>query len=182
MILTGGAIAAAIASDEITIDPYSPDRLSPNSYDWRLGSMLRSCHGDLDAAAPGDFVEQSIDDDGFVLRPGVLYLGHTLERTGSERYAQFLNGDRTLGALGIWVHVSAPLGHAGHAIQWTLEIRTAHPVRVYAGMTFGKLIFLETFGAPASYQLLGLKYTDTVGIATSRLHEEFTRRNTGDDR
>ncbi|MDI2127155.1 dCTP deaminase [Yinghuangia seranimata] len=179
MILTRGAIVAGIASGEITIDPYTPERLSPNAYDWRLGPLLRSCHGDLDAAAPTEFIEQRIGDDGIVLRPGVLYLGHTLERTGSERYAQFLNGDRTLGALGIWVHVSAPLGHAGHAIQWTLEIRAARPVRIHPGMTFGKLVFLQTFGAAASYQLLGLKYTATNGIDTSRLYEELERRDDG---
>ncbi|MER8186968.1 deoxycytidine triphosphate deaminase [Kitasatospora sp. NPDC094015] len=173
MILTGSAIAAAVKAGEITIDPFDPARISPNAYDWRLGETLRVCEGDLDAAQPTTFTETTIPADGLVLRPGVLYLGATLEHTGSERYAQMLNGDRTTGALGIWVHVSAPLGHAGHAIRWTLEIRAARPVRVYPGMTFGKLIFLQTFGAPASYQQLGLKYTATDGIDISRLYEEI---------
>ncbi|MFC8717040.1 deoxycytidine triphosphate deaminase [Kitasatospora sp. NPDC057198] len=173
MILTAAAIAAAVAAGEITIDPFDPARLSPNAYDWRLGETLRVCKGDLDAAEPTAFTETALAADGLVLEPGVLYLGATLEHTGSERYAQLLNGDRTTGALGIWVHVSAPLGHAGHAIRWTLEIRAAKPVRVYPGMTFGKLVFLQTFGAPASYQQLGLKYTATDGIDISRLYEEI---------
>ncbi|MFE9427642.1 deoxycytidine triphosphate deaminase [Kitasatospora sp. NPDC006697] len=175
MILTGPAIAAAVAAGEIAIDPFDPARLSPNAYDWRLGATLRICDGDLDAAAPTSFEEITIPEDGLILRPGVLYLGLTLERTGSERYAQMLNGDRTTGALGIWVHVSAPLGHAGHAIRWTLEIRAAKPVRVYPGMTFGKVIFLQTFGAPASYQTHGRKYAATDGIDISRLYEEIRR-------
>ncbi|MFJ1757741.1 dCTP deaminase domain-containing protein [Kitasatospora sp. NPDC088134] len=173
MILTASAIAAAVAAGEITIAPFDPVRLSPNAYDWRLGETLRVCEGDLDAAEPTPFTEIAIPSDGLVLEPGVLYLGATLEHTGSERYAQLLNGDRTTGALGIWVHVSAPLGHVGHAIRWTLEIRAAKPVRVYPGMTFGKLVFLQTFGAPASYQQLGLKYTATDGIDMSRLYEEI---------
>jgi len=173
MILTGPAIAAAVAAGEIAIDPFEPARLSPNAYDWRLGETLRICASDLDAAAPTPFAEVGIPAGGLVLQPDVLYLGVTLERTGSERYAQMLNGDRTTGALGIWVHVSAPLGHAGHAIRWTLEIRAARPVRVYPGMTFGKLVFLQTFGAPASYQQHGLKYTATDGIDISRLYEEI---------
>lgn len=173
MILTGPAIAAAVAAGEIAIDPFDPARLSPNAYDWRLGETLRVCDGDLDAATPTTFAEITIPANGLVLQPDVLYLGVTLERTGSERYAQMLNGDRTTGALGIWVHVSAPLGHAGHAIRWTLEIRVAKPVRVHPGMTFGKLIFLQTFGAAASYQQLGLKYTATDGIGISRLYEEI---------
>ena len=173
MILTGPAIAAAVAAGEIAIDPFDAARLSPNAYDWRLGTSLRVCDGDLDAAKPTPFAETTIPADGLVLDPGVLYLGVTLERTGSERYAQMLNGDRATGALGIWVHVSAPLGHVGHAIAWTLEIRVVRPVRVYPRMTFGKLVFLQTFGAPASYQRLGTKYTATDGIDISRLYEEI---------
>ncbi|WP_407838045.1 deoxycytidine triphosphate deaminase [Streptomyces sp. DSM 116496] len=172
MILTGRAIAAAHAAGHLAIDPYDPRRLSPNAYDWRLGSNLRVCEGDLDAAAPTAFRELALPDDGYVLEPGHLYLGHTLERTGSETYAQLLNGDRTTGSLGIWVHVSAPLGHQGHAIRWTLEIRATRPVRVRPGMTFGKLVFLRTHGSPASYQQHGLKYRTSEGIETSRLYEE----------
>ncbi|MEE1838386.1 dCTP deaminase domain-containing protein [Streptomyces sp. NPDC088190] len=173
MILTGPAIANAVAAGEITIDPYDPARLSPNAYDWRLGDTLRVCDGDLDAAEPTVFTEQTIPCYGLILAPGLLYLGATLEKTGSERYAQLLNGDRTTGSLGIWVHVSAPLGHQGHAIRWTLEIRAAKPVRVYAGMTFGKLVFLTAFGAAASYQQQVAKYAATDGIDISRLYEEI---------
>ena len=173
MILTGPAIAAAVQAGKITIDPYEPSRVSPNAYDWRLGNTIRVCDGDLDAAMPTTFTEQPIPDAGLVLRPGLLYLGITLERTGSETYAQMLNGDRTTGSLGIWVHVSAPLGHQGHAIRWTLEIRATRPVRVYPAMTFGKLVFLTTFGAPASYQQQPAKYASTEGIDISRLYEEI---------
>jgi dCTP deaminase len=172
MILTGPAISAAHATGDIIIEPYEPARLSPNAYDWRLGDHLHLCDSDLDAATATAFTQLTIPEKGYVLRPGVLYLGATYERTGSETYAQLLNGDRTTGALGIWVHVSAPLGHQGHAIRWTLEIRAARPVRVYPRMTFGKLVFLQTLGTPASYQQHGLKYRTSQGIETSRLYEE----------
>ncbi|MFE0654201.1 deoxycytidine triphosphate deaminase [Streptomyces sp. NPDC059534] len=173
MILTGPAIAAARAAGEITIEPYEPKRISPNAYDWRLGDTLRFHDGALDAARATEFREVPVPEAGYVLLPEVLYLGTTYERTGSESYAQFLNGDRTIGALGIWVHVSAPLGHQGHAIRWTLEIRASRPVRVYPRMTFGKLVFLQTLGAAASYQDHGLKYRSSEGIETSRLYEEL---------
>ncbi|GAA2695140.1 dCTP deaminase [Streptomyces lunalinharesii] len=172
MILTGSAIAAAIQTGEITIDPFDPARLSPNAYDWRLGDTLRTCDGHLDAATPTTFTETGIPAAGTLLEPGLLYLGITHERTGSDTYAQLLNGDRTIGSLGIWVHVSAPLGHQGHAIRWTLEIQVAKPVRVYPGMTFGKLIFLTASGTPANYQQPQAKYA-TDGIDISRLYEEI---------
>jgi dCTP deaminase len=173
VILTGPAIAAAVTAGEITIDPYDPARVSPNAYDWRLGDTIRVCDGDLDAASPTAFTEQTIPAYGLILVPGLLYLGVTLEKTGSERYTQLLNGDRTTGSLGIWVHVSAPLGHQGHAIRWTLEIRAAKPVRIYPGMTFGKLVFLTVFGAADSYQQQVAKYAATDGIDISRLYEEI---------
>ncbi|MFB6873999.1 deoxycytidine triphosphate deaminase [Streptomyces sp. NPDC056323] len=173
MILTGPAIAAAVNTGEITISPYEPERISPNAYDWRLGDTIRICNGDLDAATRTAFTEHPIPTTGLVLKPGMLYLGITLEKTGSETYAQLLNGNRTIGALGIWVHVSAPLGHQGHAIHWTLEIRAAKPARVYPGMTFGKLVFLTTTGSPASYQQQRAKYAATKGIDISRLYEEI---------
>ncbi|MFD8608972.1 deoxycytidine triphosphate deaminase [Streptomyces sp. NPDC059631] len=173
MILTGPAIAAAVAAGDITIDPFEPCRISPNAYDWRLGKTLRVCDGHLDAAAPTRFTETAIPEAGLVLEPGLLYLGITHEKTGSERFAQMLNGDRTIGSLGIWVHVSAPLGHQGHAIRWTLEIRAAKPVRIHASMTFGKLIFLTAHGRPDSYQQQRAKYAASDGIDISRLHEEI---------
>ena len=173
MILTGPAIAAAVRTGEITIDPCDPARISPNAYDWRLGDTIRVCDGDLDAAAPTTFTEQTIPTCGLILVPGLLYLGVTHERTGSEKYAQMLNGNRTIGSLGIWVHVSAPLGHQGHAIRWTLEIRAAKPVRVYPGMTFGKLVFIAAHGLADSYQHQAAKYAATDGIDISRLYEEI---------
>ncbi|MGP4104164.1 dCTP deaminase [Nonomuraea sp. KM90] len=173
MILTGPAIAAAITRGDITIHPYDPRRLTPNAYDWRLSDRIQTCHDPLDAARPTRCTESRIPATGMLLRPGVLYLGLTLERTCSDRYAQLLNGNRTIGALGIWVHVSAPLGHTGHAIAWTLEIRTARPVRVYPGMTFGKLVFLHPFGAISSYQQHASKYASSTSIDTSHLYREI---------
>jgi dCTP deaminase len=173
MILTGPEIHRAVAAGDIAIEPFDAARVSPNAYDWRLGETIRVCDTDLDARCPPRFTEMTIPPDGLELFPGNLYLGVTHERTRSDRYAQFINGDRTVGALGVWVHVSAPLGHTGHAIHWTLEICTVRRVRIYPRMTFGKIIFLKTMGAHASYQDMGKKYTTSPGIDSSRLHEEF---------
>jgi dCTP deaminase len=173
MILTGPEIRRAVAVGDITIEPFDARRVSPNAYDWRLGDTMQVCDTDLDAGRPSEFTERTIPPDGMELLPGILYLGVTHERTHSDRYAQFINGDRTVGALGVWVHVSAPLGHTGHAIRWTLEICTVRRVRIYPRMTFGKIIFLKTMGTIASYQDMGEKYTTSTGIDVSRLYEEL---------
>jgi dCTP deaminase len=174
VILTGPEIARAIAVGDIAIDPFDPGRLSPNAYDWRLGDVIRMCDTALDAAQSHVFAEHAIPAAGMLLVPGRLYLGVSHERTHSERYAQMINGNRTIGMLGVWVHVSAPLGHMGHAIRWTLEMRAVRPVRIYPRMTFGKIIFIRSRGAPSSYQRAGTKYTCSRGIDHSRLYEELS--------
>ena len=173
MILTGPEIKRAVAAGEITIEPFDPRRVSPNAYDWCLGDTIRMCDTDLDASRPAEFTEMTIPPEGMELLPGNLYLGVTHERTHSDCYAQFINGDRTVGALGVWVHVSAPLGHTGHAIRWTLEICTVGRVHIYPRMTFGKIIFLKTMGTIVSYQDIGRKYATSTGIDVSRLYEEL---------
>ena len=175
MILTGPAIHRAVDRGEITIDPFTPGRLSPNAYDWHLHTELWRCAGDLDAATATSYTRLRLGPGGLILTPGVLYLGRTLEVTASHIYAQRLYGCQDTGALGIWVHICAPLGHQGHAIAWTLEVRVTHPVRVYPHQVFGKLTFHTVHGATASYQDVGRKYRHSTGIDTSRLWEELAR-------
>lgn len=174
MILTGSAISEAVANGDIEIYPFDPTRIRPNSYDWRLGKRLLVCSNDIDAALPASFDEIYIPPDGIVLEPGKLYLGETLERTSSDKYAQFLNGDRRIGGLGIWVHVSAPLGHVGHSIQWTLEITVVKPVKIFYAMTFGRLVFFETLGSHLNYRNgNGNKYGSSEGVEQSQIHREL---------
>ncbi|GAA1375649.1 hypothetical protein GCM10009612_72720 [Streptomyces beijiangensis] len=81
------------------------------------------------------------------------------------------------GALGISVHVSAPLGNQGPAIRWTLEICAAKSVRIYPGMTFGKVVFLTAFGQADSYQQRAAKYAADTGIDISRLNVHLGPRD-----
>jgi len=171
MILTGAEIAAARTDGRLTIEPFEAGRCSPNAYDFRLHPQLRVIDGKLDAARAHRARTVEIGERGYILTPGVLYLGLTYERTGSARYAQMIHGDHSLGSLGVWVHVSAPLGHQGHAIRWTLEIRATTRVRVHRLMTFGKIVFLETEGDAWNYTVGDPKYA-VDRIETSRLHEE----------
>lgn len=141
-MLTGPAIAAAVARGEAAIRPFDPARLGPNAYDVALGPDL------IDVELAERF---AIPPGGFVVAPGRFYLGATAEVCGSPIYACTLHADRSAASLGLWIHVSAELGHAGSAVQWTLEIRAAAPVRVRAGMKIGKVAFWPQRGEPAPY-------------------------------
>jgi dCTP deaminase len=171
MILTGPQIEVAHRRGELAIEPFDPKRVSPNAYDFRLDPRIRVVHGDLDAKQPVATTDYAIPPQGVILQPGVLYLGLTLERTGSRKYAQHLFGDHSTGSLGIFVHVSAPLGHAGHDHCWTLEIKVVKPVIVYPGMTFGKLVFLDQLGDGGDYKAGAPKYTSDQ-IQNSQLYLE----------
>ena len=75
-----------------------------------------------------------ITKEGFVLQPGVLYLGVTEEYTETHNAVPFLEGKSSIGRLGIDIHATAGKGDVGFCNTWTLEISCVHPVRVYPGM------------------------------------------------
>src|SRR5690606_39518198 len=82
-----------------------------------------------------------IPEEGYVLQPGVLYLGVTLGYTETHAHVPFLEGKSSTGRLGIDIHATAGNGDVGFCNTWTLEISVAQPVRVYAGMSIGQLIY-----------------------------------------
>lgn len=82
MILSDKKILAEIEKGTIVIDPYDRSYLGSNSYDVHLGKYL-AVYKDaiLDAKAHNEITHFEIPEDGYVLQPGVLYLGVTQEYT-----------------------------------------------------------------------------------------------------
>lgn len=161
MILTGEAIRHAVLDHAITIDPFDDDLLNPNSYNYRLGHELKVAPaGVLDPHDVHVWPLTAIPSTGYLLEPGCLYLGHTLERIGSAEFVTSLIGRSSLGRLGLFLQLSADLGHQGAVHSWTLELTVAQPLRIYAGMPIGQVSFWETTGAPSLYQG---HYGDTTG-------------------
>ena len=75
-----------------------------------------------------------------------LYLGVTMEYTETHRHVPFLEGKSSTGRLGIDIHATAGKGDVGFCNTWTLEISCAQPVRIYAGMPIGQLIYFVVEG------------------------------------
>ncbi len=153
MILTGNQIKKEIAKGNIVIDKFSKNSVQPNSYDFHLGrELIRYSNGVLnDAKNPALEDKVIIKDTGFMLKPEEFYLGITEEMTASKTYTQLLYGDNSIGSLGIWVQISAPMAHVGSKIRWTLEIKCVKPVIIYPGMKFGKICFLVNEGEIVPY-------------------------------
>ena len=152
MILTDKKILEAIAQRMIVIEPFRPECLGTNSYDVHLGKYLAVYRNRvLDAKKHNEIDLFEIGPDGFVLEPGTLYLGVTEEYTETHHSVPFLEGKSSIGRLGIDIHATAGKGDVGFCNTWTLEISCVQPVRVYAGMPIGQLIYFLIDGDIENY-------------------------------
>lgn len=156
MILVKDDIRQDVEKGAITIAPFNPGQLNPNSYDLRLAPYV-VCYARprrkwydprtwfkshaLDAAKVNPTVEFQIPAEGLMLYPGQLYLMATEEFTYTPHHIPLVEGRSSVGRLGIHVHVSAGFGDIGFQGHWTLEIEVVEPVRVYAGMRICQIYF-----------------------------------------
>lgn len=147
MILSDKRILEEIEKGTILIEPFDRSKLGTNSYDVHLGKHL-ACYKDrvLDAQQHNKIEHFEIPLDGFVLQPGVLYLGVTEEYTETHAHVPFLEGKSSTGRLGIDIHATAGKGDVGFCNTWTLEISATQPVRIYRGMPIGQLIYFQVDG------------------------------------
>lgn len=148
MILSDTMILEAMAAGEIVIEPFKKENLGTNSYDVHLGRWLATYVDDVLDAKKHNLIQSfEIPDEGFVLQPGVLYLGVTHEYTETHTTVPFLEGKSSVGRLGIDIHATAGKGDVGFCNHWTLEISATMPVRIYKGMPIGQLIYFEVQGS-----------------------------------
>lgn len=215
-MLTAKEIEKQIKKGNITISDYDKSRLNPNSYNLRLGPVLKvydrhnetqnniklyteknsknidelkrgimhkgrfipyptyifeqnkikscgSANGGIvtnvtdvcirkDMGTPLDFkkktetIEFAIPEEGMILYPGVLYLGSTIENTGTDKYIPGIDGRSSTGRLGMNVHICAGFGDVGFEGTWTLEITVVEPLRIYLDSEVCQIYFFKPCG------------------------------------
>jgi len=163
MILSDTSIKTAITLGEIVIEPFQVNCLGTNSYDVHLSKFLAVYENqELDAKKHNKIKEVIIPEEGYVIQPGVLYLGVTEEYTETHNSVPFLEGKSSVGRLGIDIHATAGKGDVGFCNSWTLEISCVQPVRIYAGMPIGQLIYFAVEGEIENYynKKKNAKYTE----------------------
>lgn len=173
MILTSAAILQAISDGEIEVSPFRPECLGPNSLDLHLADTLRVYelpYGVIDSHAIPETIPVPVPAAGLVLRPGVLYLGSTVERTYTPRHVPKIEGRSSWGRLGLKTHITAGLGDIGFRGHWTLELEVTHPLRIYPGARICQLCFLLPHGDTA-HQYRG-SYLDQSGPTPSRYRSD----------
>lgn len=142
MILSGLKIKEEIKNNKIFIEPFEEKLMNPNSYNYRLGNELLEIDDELiDPKKETKYKKIKLTEQGYVLKPHKLYLGSTLEKIGSSTYVTQLIGRSSIGRLGLFLQVTAPLGHVGCNHHWTLELKSVQPLRVYPGMKIGQVTF-----------------------------------------
>ena len=147
MILSDTRILEEIEKGNILIEPFRPECMGTNSYDVHLGKYLATYTDRvLDAKKHNQIEEFKIPEEGYVLQPGILYLGVTEEYTETHIHVPFLEGKSSAGRLGIFIHATAGKGDVGYCNTWTLEITVIQPIRIYAGMPIGQLIYFMVEG------------------------------------
>jgi dCTP deaminase len=172
MILTGSEITRGVREGRIIIDPFSPNQIAPNSYDFRLGNRCRTYIDDeLDCARENKTHAIDIGPDGLLLKPDKLYLINTHERMGSAHFVPIIRGRSSVGRLGIFINITADLIDIGSINQWTLQLHAIAPVRVYPGMLIGQVTFWVPQGP---IDLYAGRYGNIPSPVPSLSHRDFS--------
>lgn len=129
----------------------------------------------LDSKKKLNVWEFEIDpDQGWLLKPGIGYLMHTVERISTMYYVPVLDGKSSIGRLFLTVHVTAGYGDTGFDGQYTLEVVAQYPTIVYPGMRFGQMRFHTLKGEVTDYKMRG-NYTGeaSMGPVPSMAYKQF---------
>lgn len=175
-LLTGKEIIRCIEAGEITVDPFDPKMVGPNSLDLRWSNEMRTYmvfdDMPLDMQKSNPTIRHHFGDEGYILHPGVLYLMESLESVGSAIYVPVMYDRSSIGRLGIECHLGAGFGDLGFGLngeKWTLEVRVTHPVRIYPNSKVCQIAFETTVG-DRSMQYDG-RYKHQRGPTASRFHQ-----------
>lgn len=188
-MLTGNEIVRRLGTD-IIITPFDNTNLNPNSYNITLDNELlvykRKDHIPdflkegytrlLDTKIPLDMKKQNdteriiIPETGYVLEPGKIYLGKTVEYTETYNLVPCIDGRSSVGRLGINIHATAGFGDVGFKGVWTLEISCIEPVIIYPYIKIGQ-IYYETLDGVITMQYNG-KYQNQNDIIASEFYKD----------
>jgi len=171
MILSGKEIKKKLGK-EIVIEPFNEKQLNPNSYNLRLhNELLVYDEPILDMKRENKVKKLSIPEDGLVLETGKLYLGRTIEYTGTEKYVPMLEGRSSIGRLGLFIHVTAGFGDVGFHGFWTLEMFCVQPIKIYSGVEICQIYYHSIEGDYDEY--CSGKYQNNDGVQPSLLYKDF---------
>ncbi len=171
MILTGPEITKCVLNGKIVISPFLESNVNPNSYNFRLHpEMVIYEDVVIDVRKKPKTRTIRIGENGYLLQPRQLYLATTIEHMGSRYFAPTYAARSSIARLGMFINLSASLGDIGFIGQWTIQLFTLKPIRVYAGMNIGQMMFWKPQG---NISLYDGKYQGAKGALASKIYKDF---------
>jgi len=180
MILVDWQLRDRITRGHIKVDPFDPRMIQPNSLDVRLGDYFVWYNPGEEVIDP--YEKGSIcagisetRSPSVVISPGLFLLAETLEKIElPDNIVASIEGKSSIARLGVELHQTGGWIDAGFRGSITLEMCNVNqrPVRIYAGMPIGQLVFYTTERAERPYDRKGdAKYLDQRQATLSRYHE-----------
>ncbi len=152
-MLSGVQIKQAMAEEEISIEPFDEELIDGMVYEVRLGSKIWIPKPgqvvDLREKTDPEYEETEMEDEGFLLEPGMFVVSETKETiTLSRKIAAMLDGRTKLAKLGVAIYQASYFCDPGRSNKLTLEISNVGPfkVKLYSGMKVGSVVFFGTEG------------------------------------
>jgi dCTP deaminase len=186
VVLADRTIRRLVGEGRIAIDPFDDELVQPSSVDVRVDRFFRvfrnARYPYIDVKRPMEDLTELVEIDGdepFILHPGELVLGSTLERvTLPDDLVARLEGKSSLGRLGLLIHSTAGFIDPGWDGHVTLELSNVAnlPITIYVGMKIGQLSFVqmtEPADTPYGSAALGSKYKGQTGPTPSRYWQNF---------
>jgi len=184
MILVDWQIKNRIERQFIKVDPFDPTLVQPNSLDIRLGDHFVWYEESEDVIDPydGETVSAGVHEkhaEYIDIPPGMFLLAETYERIElPDDIVATIEGKSSIARLGIALHQTGGWIDAGFRGTITLEISNANqrPVRLYAKMPIGQLVFYTTERAEFPYGKKGdAKYLDQKQATLSKYHKNVKK-------
>ena len=172
MILTNLEIIKQVSKKNISIEPFNKNLINPNSYNYRLDYELLEFDGELDAKEKCKPKKIILSEDGYILQPNKLYLASTFEKIGSKKFLTQLIGRSSVGRLGLFLQITAPIGHVGTNHKWTLELKVVQPLKVYPLMKIGQVTFWKIKGSKKINYNKG-EYKNYQSAEVSKFYKEL---------
>lgn len=180
MILVDWQILDRIGRGYITVDPYDPALVQPNSLDIRLGNHFAWYETGGEVIDPYDqnsvtTKTEEMTAESIVLNPGQFVLAETMEVIClPDNIVASIEGKSSIARLGVELHQTGGWIDAGFCGSITLEMCNVNqrPVRMYAGMAVGQLVFYTTERAACPYNAKhDAKYMNQRQATLSRYYE-----------
>ena len=184
MILSDRDIKEQLKSGRLVIENLPEERIRAGWIDLSLGNEFKifktTKHSFIDVKEPIDNTETVTLDHGetFMLHPGEFVLGHVKENVSiPDDLAAYVDGQSSLGRIGMVVHITAGFVDPGFSGRLTLEMTNVGklPVLIHPGMKICKLVFFK-LSSPAEvpyYKRKDAKYHGQKSVEATKIHQDF---------